>query len=360
MIQVFRRLEVLDRECSFIKIEQGYILPHKESDDRTYGLGGVLRQDGSFVEESAFMLPMSKGDIIDWGGQYAFKQSDCEICNKDVIFAGFINNNEWGHFIVDWSVRLWYALCYDDQSDIVFCSRTDFELHRNIKRVLELAGIRLDRIRIIRKSDPVEQFHSISIPEPSLTKEGYHEEYKLLFKKVSDRFIEMNSQKVKFSGRIYLSRTAMRPRKEYGEKRLEQSFQSKGYMVIHPEQLTVDEQLDYYCGCEAMASIEGSVAHNIVFCGQGTEQIILEKQHIQNIRQMILNRIFENKVHYIKCYPRICFKEISTEGPFLVGRTKKFLIFSKEKGNVADILMWIVTYMRYITIYCAKWLRMKL
>ena len=89
----------MSKEYSFIKIEQGYILPHKDSDNRTYGLGGVLRQDGSFVEESAFILPMNQGGIADWGGQYSFDQSGCEICDRDVIFAGFINNNEWGHFI---------------------------------------------------------------------------------------------------------------------------------------------------------------------------------------------------------------------------------------------------------------------
>lgn len=350
----------MSKEYSFIKIEQGYILPHKDSDNRTYGLGGVLRQDGSFVEESAFILPMNQGGIADWGGQYSFDQSGCEICDRDVIFAGFINNNEWGHFIADWSVRLWYPLLYDDQSDIIFCSRMDFELHRNIKRVLELSGIRLDRISIIRKSDPVVQFRSISIPESSVTKEGYREEYKLLFKKAVDKVVDINRQKIMFSGRIYLSRTALHPCKEYGEKRLEQSFRNMGYTIIHPEQLTVDEQLGYYCGCGTMASIEGSAAHNIVFCRKGTEQIILEKQHIKNIRQTMLNRLYENKVHYIKCYPGTCFREISTEGPFLVGRTNKYLGFSGEKWNVADIFMWTVTFIRYVIVYCAKWLRMRL
>lgn len=353
-------MAVLDRECSFIKIEQGYILPHKESDDRTYGLGGVLREDGSFVEESAFMLPMNQGDVVDWGGKYSFGQSDCEICDKNVIFAGFINNNEWGHFIADWSVRLWYVLLHDEQSDIVFCSRTDFELHKNIKRVLELAGIGSDRIRIIRRDDSVTQFRNIIVPESSLTKEGYCEKYTLLFKKAADKIIEIYGLHSLFSGRIYLSRTAMRPCKEYGEKRLEKSFRDMGYMIIHPEQLTVDEQLSYFCGCEAMASIEGSAAHNIVFCRQGTEQIIMEKQRIQNIRQMLLNQIYENKVRYIRCYPRICFREVSTEGPFLVGKTDKFLAFSGEKGNVVNIFMWIVTYIRYVIVYCAKWLHVKL
>lgn len=349
----------MNKEC-FIKIEQGWVLPHKESYDRTYGLGGVLRQDGSFVEESAFMLPMNGGDVIDWGGGYKFEQSACEVRDKDVIFAGFINNNEWGHFIADWSVRLWYPLLHDDHSDIIFCSRTGFEIHGNIKRLLELAGIELKRIRIIRKDDPVLQFHSIIIPEPAIAKEGYRKEYKLLFQKAADKIMDMNAGNPIFSGRIYLSRTAMHPCKEYGEKRLEEVFLDKGYTVVHPEQLTVDEQLGYYCGCKTMASIEGSAAHNIVFCRQGTEQIILEKQRIQNIRQTMLNRIYENKVHYIRCYPKVCFREFSTEGPFLVGRTNQFLDFFGEKGNAADIVIWVIGYVRYAIVYLAKWLRMKL
>lgn len=348
------------KECSYIKIEQGYVLPHKESDDRTYGLGGVLRRDGSFVDESSFILPMNQEGSPDWGGEYSFDQSSCKVCNKKIIFAGFINNNEWGHFIADWSVRLWYPLIHDTQSDIVFCSRTDYELHTNIERLLELAGIELDRIKIIRKDDPVVQFCSIIIPEPAFTKKGYLEEYKLLFQKAVNKVMGMRKGKEMFSGRIYLSRTAMLPRKEYGEKRLEQTLQNKGYTIIHPEQLTVDEQLGYYCGCEAMASIEGSAAHNIVFCRQGTEQIILEKQRIQNIRQVMLNKMYENKVYYVTCYPKICFRELSTEGPFLVGRTNAFLRFSGEMGNITDAYMWIATYMMYVIAYCAKWLRMKL
>lgn len=348
------------KECSFIKIEKGYILPHKEAANRTYGLGGVLREDGFFVDESAFMLPMNLGDDIDWGGSYDFARSECVFHDRVVIFGGFINNNEWGHFIADWSVRLWYPLLYDGQSDIVFCCRADCELHGNIQRVLELAGISMERIKIIGKNDPIMQFRSIIIPDPALTKEGYCEEFKIPFQRAVDGFIYTNGKGSMFSGRVYLSRTAMRPCKEYGEKQLERSFSRMGYTVIHPEQMTAEEQLGYYCGCEAMASIEGSAAHNIVFCKQGTEQVILEKQRIQNIRQQMLNRIYENRTHYFTCYPRTCLREFGTEGPFLVGKKKDFLEFSKEKGSAADIFIGAIAYMRYMAMYCMKWLRKKI
>ena len=74
--------------------------------------------------------------------------------NKTVIYGGLISNH-WGHFLVDFTTRLWFTLINKDNNPIAFVvrERQHIELLSNILRFLELLGIKKDRILLI--SEPI-------------------------------------------------------------------------------------------------------------------------------------------------------------------------------------------------------------
>ena len=323
----YRNMACLEKKyrphpLSFKIVSNGVVLPYRKGGDFAYGMGGVLDEKGDFVIESAFSLPMNTSRRIDWGGAYPYSEGDCTCSSETVIFAGFLNNNEWGHFLVDWSVRLWYALEKDDTSRILFCTRGRDELHPNILRAISLAGIDTDRILLLKKGDRPARYARIILPEPSLTWEGYTDEYRLLFDRIRQSDA-VRSSETEQHDRIYLTRTKLKHRKEFGEEILEKIFSENGFFIVSPENLSVEQQVFLMSHCREVACLEGTAAHNVLFSDPGIRQIILEKSGIRNMRQFFINDCCDNEVFYVGAYPDTCFRERDTEGPFLVGMTKE-------------------------------------
>ena len=335
-------------------VENGIILPHLHAANMTYGLGGVVDAGGKFVSTSAFSLCMSVREANDWGGAYPIDNRICKQRDERVIFGGFINNNEWGHFLADWSTRLWYALV-DVDSKICFCIRGKqrIKLLPSIVQMIELAGINPDRIEIIYEDDNPIRFTTIVIPESSLTKDGYTLEYKEFFENVKRNVSGLNLQKY---DNIYFTRTKLQPRKEIGEVTLEKIFTRNGFKVLSPEKMTASEQVFYIMNCKCMVSIEGSAAHNIIFSNGGTRQIILEKYSNINIRQLFLSEAAEAEVVFIKTYPNIFFDRFETEGPFIIGVTNNFVLWAKEQKIECHkrMLIWAKNYVIYFMMLIVK------
>lgn len=339
-------------EC--IKIQNGVILPHFPKETMTYGLGGVIDSDGNFVTESAFSLCMNSEEKIDWGGAYFVNKEDFLDRDETIIFGGFINNNEWGHFLVDWSIRLWYAL-EEKNCKIIFCARGKHQIDilPNIAQVIELAGIDLKRIEILCEGKKPLRFKEIIIPEGSLTYKGYSSEYKSFFEEVKKNAEMYGYEKY---DKIYFTRTKLRPHKEFGEFEIENFFRENGFKIMAPEALTAKEQIFYVMNCKCLASIEGSAAHNIIFAHSGVKQVILEKTNIINIRQLFLSEIAEADVVFVKAYPKMRFTSYDTGGPFIIGFTQLFVKWAKEQGVICrnKSKVWIRNYLIYGFVHIRK------
>lgn len=339
-------------ELKAVIVPNGIVLPVKRDRSTTYGLGGVLDSEGNYVQASVFQLAFRQEGQIDWGGYYPFSRDSVIYSQKKAIFAGLINNNEWGHFITDWSVRLWYALREDTESTVLFCQRGKAELLPNIRKLLSIIGIRKERLVILAENDEPRSFSEICIPDPSLTPRGYTDEFLLPFelavKKISGKNPDLPCYK-----KIYMTRTGLKPVKDFGEKELEIFFSENGFQVLRPEQLELEEQIYYYSHCGEIASLEGSAAHNIVFSDRGIHQIILEKSQAVNVRQLFICQSCEADVDFVGTYPKVKFYDYYSYGPFLVGITTKFQRYVEDEGEYTvppkkNIGVWTKNYVRYV------------
>ena len=96
-------------------------------------------------------------------------------------------------------------------------------------------------------------------------------------------------------------------RRQFGEERLAEYFKSKGYEVIRPEKLTLDEQLNWLINCESFASTLGSCSHNSIFLRDGTETIFIPRltEKITS-HQKILNQVHPINANYVDSSLSIC------------------------------------------------------
>ena len=88
--------------------------------------------------------------------------------------------------------------------------------------------------------------------------------------------------------------------KQFGEEAVAEYFHSKGYDIIRPEKLTLEEQLNILLNCESFASTVGSISHNIIFLRDNANVILIPRRgsHL-NIYQQALNQIRDLDIHYI-------------------------------------------------------------
>lgn len=140
----------------------------------------------------------------------------------------------------------------------------------NFRRLLEILEIDIDKCRKIEQPT---QFDKIILPDSSFGAIATNE-YRDTIDRVrnfalKNRTPTSNKKIYYFHGRI-----------QVGEERLAEYFKSKGYEIISPQKLTLDEQLNWLINCESFASTLGSCSHNSVFLRDRTDTIIIPREGI--------------------------------------------------------------------------------
>ena len=278
-------------------VDNGVVLPLKKSKPGgpLMGYGGVLDAENNYINESA---QIGKGDTLDrFVGKYEYDQASEIYLDETVVYIGAFPSH-WGHFLVDMVYRLWYFLEHDEPYRIVYCSE-NVEISGVYLEFFKLLGI--DKDRLFRIAIPT-RFGRIIIPQAAyMACDYYTQEYRNVFRKVVKSISRTDIEPYE---KIYLSRGHFvdAHSKEVGEQNIEYNFRMNGFHVLYMEELSLEEQIFYIHNSKAVAALSGTLCHNIVFAGENTELIILNKTHITNTHQVLINQMMGVPVTYIDVY----------------------------------------------------------
>lgn len=287
---------------------------------RYLGWGGVVYND-EFVQSSGIIsygrdvLHRVNEPVKVFGGSY--KYNSCNKINKTVIYGGLISNH-WGHFLVDFTTRLWFTLINKDNNPIAFVvrERQHIELLSNILRFLELLGIKKDRILLI--SEPT-SFSHVIVPECSyITNRYYSHQFLKVFDFVAENALKEDGH-IQVYNKVYFSRMGWHKAKtsEYGEEILVDLFRKNGYHIVSPERCTLDEQIAIIRNSEIVAAIEGTIPHNMLFARNSQQLLIINKTYNINSMQRDVNIMRHLDVTFIDSYISI-FPVPMGDGPFTI------------------------------------------
>ena len=167
----------------------------------------------------------------------------------------------------------------------------------NFRRLLEILEIDPDRIQLITQPT---QFNKIILPAESfyLDTDGrkFTEEYRETIDRVK-QFALKNRTPISNKRFYYFYG---RKDKVIGEERLAEYLKSKGYDIISPEKLTLDEQLNLMINCESFATTIGSCSHNSLFLRNGSKVILIPRTaRGYNSYQSAMNQVNSIDVTYI-------------------------------------------------------------
>ena len=232
------------------------------------GFGGLVDKRGEFVKGGSFCSTAYTPN------------EDPQRVPKTVVYMGMLHN-VWGHAITD-NLRCMWFLKSDVFKDsfkncplvyVSYWSTYDlFALRPTFKRLLEILEIDADRIKVIPR--PM-QFENVIFPDSSFYGENGHAFYTKEYREAIERVkhFAIKNQTPLSAKKIYY----YYGRHSLGEERIAEYCKSKGYAIVRPENLSLDEQLNILINCESFASTLGSCSHNSVFLREGTEVIIIPR-----------------------------------------------------------------------------------
>lgn len=181
------------------------------------------------------------------------------------VFAGYLYDH-YGHFLLESLARLW-APAPDPPVPLVWIAAWTESFEPWMTDVLDLIGAPADRVIVTAGSGPVDVDHLL-VPDAGF------EFNRFMHPWLADRLAchpAHSDATAPGTGRrctgrhVWLSRSALVPISGLDEElELDARLEREGWDVVHPEQLTIAQQLDALAGAVHIGGIEGSALHTLV------------------------------------------------------------------------------------------------
>ena len=340
---LFGKDHFADKKLNFKIIEHGTILPHKHmyiNGQWTWGFGGIVDRRGQFVTESF----VHEGD----GAAYTPLEQIQRVPTAAVYMGLYYP--VWGHAITDNIRRLWFLKTdvfkkYFQNCPIIYIPWAGvftLENQQNFRRLLEI--LEIDPRRLLPVVHPV-QFDNVIIPDGGFFPEGevkkFTNEYREAIELV--RNFALKNRRPLSSKKFYY----FYGRAQVGEERLAEYFKSKGYEIVSPENLSLDEQLNILINAESFASTLGSCSHNSIFLRDGTEVIFIPRAANRfTDYQQALDQIHELKISYLDSSLSL-FDTFNGPYCFILSEQLKKYFGDKFKRYAEDDFRAFLTYARF-------------
>ena len=291
-----------------------------------FGRGGALDNNQVSIKSSY----ITHGKEIFFGGFYDYDSNLVNHVDDEIVYLGYLGNH-WGHFLMNFSTRLWFAITNKNKK-FAFIINVDSELILNntIKRFFELCDLSLDNLLFINKPTTVK---SLIIPEESYSNGNFCSyEFLQIFnyvaKNITPSIINENLSKKVYFSRLHFNQKIQ---KEFGLEIIDNLFAKNGYDIFYPEELSLDDQIFIINSCSSIALITGTLVHNLLFATKKIELVLLNKVHI--FEGMIIDTLKIKNLDpiFVDCYAmkypvRLGF------GPFLFVNNINFKNFIKDNG----------------------------
>ena len=210
------------------------------------------------------------------------------------------------------------------------------EHQKNFSRLLEILEVDVGKLQPIYH--PM-QFENIIMPDGSFAG-GFTAEYRETIDRLRD--FATKNQKPTSSRKVYYFYGTS----QTGEERLAEYFKSKGYVIVSPEKLTTDEQLNVLINCDSFASTLGSCSHNSLFLRDNAEVILIPRaaKRFTGFQQTV-DQVHPLNANYIDSSLSI-FETFNGPYCFIISEQLKKFFGDTFDGYEEDDFKTFLTYVR--------------
>lgn len=297
---IFSKKRFVDKQLGFSVIENGTILPYKKKvNGKTtkdgWGFGGIVDSNGEYIKNSFVHYGV--------GESYSPPATAIIRSSETVIYLGMFHST-WGHILTDNIRRLWFLKSEEFNTNFkkcplvyLLCTKREvftLESYKNFRRLLEILDVDVDNLQPITQPT---RFDKIILPDESFYLEGvrkFTEEYREMIDRL--RNFALKNRTPTSAKKIYYFHGA----RQLGEERLAEYFRSKGYEIVQPEKLSLNEQLNILINAENFASTLGSISHNSIFLRDKAETIFIPRvANVFNGYQPVIDQVHPLNINYV-------------------------------------------------------------
>ncbi len=209
----------------------------------------------------------------------------------NTIFLSGENSNGFGHFLLEVVSRLWITK-YIDINKYTFILNTNDRQQWQLDLLLAL-GVKPKQMIYLHQPTECERLH---IPVQSFVLRKYTSSVAAyIWRKIGDYYDNGVGPK-----KIYVSRSKLNNRRRtlINEVEVENLFKSYGFMVIHPQELSIKNQINFFRNANMIAGPSGSAMYNCVFQTKPTQKLILTPRNFFKKSDVLINTSTRGQLHY--------------------------------------------------------------
>jgi len=216
---------------------------------------------------------------------------------KDAVYGGVIFRL-YGHFLLESTNRLWWAIQNDFKGPIIF--QGGGRIPEYISRFFELIGW---ADQVVFATSPV-KVDKLIVPHRSLVIQKYiHACFRTPFLKAgaaAESYVtELNEIVRADAAGVYLTRNQYNFRRSLGEMEIENIFRRNDYDIVSPERLKIEHQIAMMRSHDNFAGILGSAFHNLLFSEHGLTTTCICRDSWLNTNYLMIDEIMNNDATYI-------------------------------------------------------------
>ena len=224
--------------------------------------GGLLTLDGQPIPQALAQRRKSR-----WGSRVlgelppSVALDPVRVIEEEVVYLGWYFDH-FGHFLLESLARTWVLPALEPAVKVVFHTQRRSTVSGPTLAILELLGVSRDRILTL---DTQTQLRRVIVPEP-LYEIAYaaHERMPEPFRRIASRFTPHDAP----TGQpLYLSRRLLssRQRSIVGELAMEEVMRENGFLVAHPETMSLADQIRLVNRHQDIFTSAGSAAYLPLF-----------------------------------------------------------------------------------------------
>lgn len=328
--------------------EDAFILPVKPEGPGNINVqtgfkGGVCDKSGKFVSGLVREYDKIQGNpkpiAFSVTDGYPFNPDEAETLDGEYIYCG-IAIPWFGHLISDSMVYMWYAVKHlNPQYKYVFLSAANCPPNGVFYKLMEALGISQDRILI---ADRLYRFKKLHVPQQSFVHHGYFtDEFLTAYDYAAD--LALKTYKGKVHKKVYLTRSSLGDKTGFNENYFEDFYRRKGYAIVAPETLPLQDQIALFANAEEITCLLGTLVEMTGFAKNLKKVNVLmrvnEPGSASPIIRFLQARGAECSLIDVSCHP---LPTTHANGRYYVGPTvfwKQYLDDNSISYKPTDLVM---------------------
>jgi len=151
------------------------------------------------------------------------------------------------------------------------------------------------------------------------------------------------------------------PRVCLNENYFEDFFAARGFEIVAPEKLSIEEQISLVVGADEIVATQGTLTHWAIFCKPDAKFIMLNRDTSLSWIQIFINEVFKvDNYCLVDIFKDFMYAANHTNGVFLLGSNKYWKEFVAdyfgEKIDEDDDISYLEDALdKYVSLWCRKY-----